>query len=152
MTPKSKLGLAPNKFFMAIPFMRYLPFFLVINPSVNTSTMIFVCCWKFLLIHYSPHRQLKEWIPKHKLESTSSDEDFSSNGNTPCKPFRWVRLFIIYILFVIIIRPLWNSALLVLNENLCANHFLQTNQRTTVNSGLQTLAFLSTTWICLLLQ
>ncbi|KAB5543638.1 hypothetical protein PHYPO_G00081580 [Pangasianodon hypophthalmus] len=54
MTPKSKLGLAPNKFFMAIPFMR----------------------------------QLREWIAKHKLESTSSDEDFLSNGNTPCKPFR----------------------------------------------------------------
>ncbi|XP_056323124.1 m7GpppN-mRNA hydrolase [Danio aesculapii] len=54
MTPKSKLGLAPNKFFMAIPFMR----------------------------------QLKEWIAKHKGESTSSDEDFASNGSTPCKPFR----------------------------------------------------------------
>ncbi|TSS11561.1 m7GpppN-mRNA hydrolase [Bagarius yarrelli] len=54
MTPKSKLGLAPNKFFMAIPFMR----------------------------------QLREWIAKHKLESTSSDEDFLSNGSTPCKPFR----------------------------------------------------------------
>ncbi|ROL48600.1 m7GpppN-mRNA hydrolase [Anabarilius grahami] len=54
MTPKSKLGLAPNKFFMAIPFMR----------------------------------QLREWIAKHKGESTSSDEDFASNGSTPCKPFR----------------------------------------------------------------
>uniref|UniRef100_A0A8B9HMN3 m7GpppN-mRNA hydrolase n=1 Tax=Astyanax mexicanus TaxID=7994 RepID=A0A8B9HMN3_ASTMX len=54
MTPKSKLGLAPNKFFMAIPFMR----------------------------------QLKEWIAKHKLESTSSDEDFLSNGSTPSKYFR----------------------------------------------------------------
>uniref|UniRef100_A0A671MNE0 m7GpppN-mRNA hydrolase n=1 Tax=Sinocyclocheilus anshuiensis TaxID=1608454 RepID=A0A671MNE0_9TELE len=54
MTPKSKLGLAPNKFFMAIPFMR----------------------------------QLREWIAKHKAESTSSDEDFASNGSTPCKPFR----------------------------------------------------------------
>uniref|UniRef100_W5U7I4 m7GpppN-mRNA hydrolase n=1 Tax=Ictalurus punctatus TaxID=7998 RepID=W5U7I4_ICTPU len=54
MTPKSKLGLAPNKFFMAIPFMR----------------------------------QLREWIAKNKLESTSSDEDFLSNGSTPCKPFR----------------------------------------------------------------
>lgn len=54
MTPKSKLGLAPNKFFMAIPFMR----------------------------------QLKEWIAKHKLESTSSDDDFLSNGSTPCKYFR----------------------------------------------------------------
>ncbi|XP_076875799.1 m7GpppN-mRNA hydrolase [Brachyhypopomus gauderio] len=54
MTPKSKLGLAPNKFFMAIPFMR----------------------------------QLREWIAKHKVESTSSDEDFLSNGSTPCKPFR----------------------------------------------------------------
>lgn len=54
MTPKSKLGLAPNKFFMAIPFMR----------------------------------QLKEWIAKHKGESTSSDEDFASNGSTPCKPIR----------------------------------------------------------------
>ncbi|TRY90403.1 hypothetical protein DNTS_025317 [Danionella cerebrum] len=54
MTPKSKLGLAPNKFFMAIPFMR----------------------------------QLREWIAKHKGESTSSDEDFTSNGSTPSKPFR----------------------------------------------------------------
>uniref|UniRef100_A0A673HPZ4 m7GpppN-mRNA hydrolase n=1 Tax=Sinocyclocheilus rhinocerous TaxID=307959 RepID=A0A673HPZ4_9TELE len=54
MTPKSKLGLAPNKFFMAIPFMR----------------------------------QLREWIAKHKGESTSSDEDFASNGSTPGKPFR----------------------------------------------------------------
>lgn len=54
ITPKSKLGLAANKFFMAIPFMR----------------------------------QLKEWIAKHKGESTSSDEDFASNGSTPCKPFR----------------------------------------------------------------
>ncbi|XP_051539275.1 m7GpppN-mRNA hydrolase isoform X4 [Myxocyprinus asiaticus] len=54
MTPKSKLGLAPNKFFMAIPFMR----------------------------------QLKEWIAKHKGESTSSDEDLASNGSTPSKPFR----------------------------------------------------------------
>ncbi|KAI4890708.1 hypothetical protein NFI96_011537 [Prochilodus magdalenae] len=54
MTPKSKLGLAPNKFFMAIPFMR----------------------------------QLREWIAKHKLESTSSDDDFLSNGSTPCKPVR----------------------------------------------------------------
>lgn len=26
MTPKSKLGLAPNKFFMAIPFIRYAHF------------------------------------------------------------------------------------------------------------------------------
>lgn len=26
MTPKSKLGLAPNKFFMAIPFIRYVYF------------------------------------------------------------------------------------------------------------------------------
>ncbi|XP_026996927.1 m7GpppN-mRNA hydrolase [Tachysurus fulvidraco] len=54
MTPKSKLGLAPNKFFMAIPFMR----------------------------------QLREWIAKHKLESTSSDDDFLSNSSTPCKLFR----------------------------------------------------------------
>uniref|UniRef100_A0A671KZD9 m7GpppN-mRNA hydrolase n=1 Tax=Sinocyclocheilus anshuiensis TaxID=1608454 RepID=A0A671KZD9_9TELE len=54
MTPKSKLGLAPNKFFMAIPFVR----------------------------------QLREWIAKHKGESTSSDEDFASNGSTPGKPFR----------------------------------------------------------------
>ncbi|XP_042587904.1 m7GpppN-mRNA hydrolase [Cyprinus carpio] len=54
MTPKSKLGLAPNKFFMAIPFIR----------------------------------ELREWIAKHKGESTSSDEDFASNGSTPCKPFR----------------------------------------------------------------
>uniref|UniRef100_A0A8C1LNJ2 m7GpppN-mRNA hydrolase n=1 Tax=Cyprinus carpio TaxID=7962 RepID=A0A8C1LNJ2_CYPCA len=53
MTPKSKLGLAPNKFFMAIPFMR----------------------------------ELREWIAKRKGESTSSDEDFASNGSTPCKPF-----------------------------------------------------------------
>ncbi|XP_051972244.1 m7GpppN-mRNA hydrolase [Xyrauchen texanus] len=53
MTPKSKLGLAPNKFFMAIPFMR----------------------------------QLKEWIAKHKGESTSSDEDLASSGSTPSKPF-----------------------------------------------------------------
>ncbi|XP_026864865.2 m7GpppN-mRNA hydrolase isoform X1 [Electrophorus electricus] len=53
MTPKSKLGLAPNKFFMAIPFMR----------------------------------QLRDWIAKHKVESTSSDEDFLSNDSTPCKPF-----------------------------------------------------------------
>ncbi|XP_066507686.1 m7GpppN-mRNA hydrolase [Hoplias malabaricus] len=54
MTPKSKLGLAPNKFFMAIPFMR----------------------------------QLREWIAKHKFESTSSDEEFLSNGSTPSKLFR----------------------------------------------------------------
>ncbi|XP_051540984.1 m7GpppN-mRNA hydrolase-like isoform X2 [Myxocyprinus asiaticus] len=54
MTPKSKLGLAPNKFFMAIPFMR----------------------------------QLKEWVAKYKGESTSSDEDLTSNGSTPSKPFR----------------------------------------------------------------
>ncbi|XP_057177902.1 m7GpppN-mRNA hydrolase [Triplophysa rosa] len=54
MTPKSKLGLAPNKFFMVIPFMR----------------------------------QLREWIAKHKGESTSSDEDFASTGCTPSKPFR----------------------------------------------------------------
>lgn len=54
MTPKSKLGLAPNKFFMVIPFMR----------------------------------QLREWIAKHKEESTSSDEDFTSSGSTPSKPFR----------------------------------------------------------------
>ncbi|XP_041914511.1 m7GpppN-mRNA hydrolase isoform X5 [Alosa sapidissima] len=52
MTPKSKLGLAPNKFFMAIPFVR----------------------------------PLREWIAKHKGESTDSDEDFASNGSTPCKP------------------------------------------------------------------
>uniref|UniRef100_A0AAY5ETF1 mRNA-decapping enzyme 2 n=1 Tax=Electrophorus electricus TaxID=8005 RepID=A0AAY5ETF1_ELEEL len=30
MTPKSKLGLAPNKFFMAIPFMRYLDLHLLL--------------------------------------------------------------------------------------------------------------------------
>uniref|UniRef100_A0AAZ3S911 m7GpppN-mRNA hydrolase n=1 Tax=Oncorhynchus tshawytscha TaxID=74940 RepID=A0AAZ3S911_ONCTS len=48
MTPKSKLGLAPNKFFMAIPFVR----------------------------------PLREWIAKRKGESTDSDEDFASNGNT----------------------------------------------------------------------
>ncbi|XP_036832619.1 m7GpppN-mRNA hydrolase isoform X1 [Oncorhynchus mykiss] len=52
MTPKSKLGLAPNKFFMAIPFVR----------------------------------PLREWIAKRKGESTDSDEDFASNGSTPCKP------------------------------------------------------------------
>ncbi|KAL2100256.1 hypothetical protein ACEWY4_004650 [Coilia grayii] len=52
MTPKSKLGLAPNKFFMAIPFVR----------------------------------PLREWIAKQKGESTDSDEDFASNGSTPCKP------------------------------------------------------------------
>ncbi|XP_046906329.1 m7GpppN-mRNA hydrolase [Hypomesus transpacificus] len=52
MTPKSKLGLAPNKFFMAIPFVR----------------------------------PLREWINKLKGESTDSDEDFASNGSTPCKP------------------------------------------------------------------
>lgn len=52
MTPRSKLGLAPNKFFMAIPFVR----------------------------------PLREWIAKLKGESTDSDEDFTSNGSTPCKP------------------------------------------------------------------
>ncbi|KAL0965000.1 hypothetical protein UPYG_G00275480 [Umbra pygmaea] len=52
MTPKSKLGLAPNKFFMAIPFVR----------------------------------PLREWIAKRKGESTDSEEDFASNGSTPCKP------------------------------------------------------------------
>ncbi|XP_036386042.1 m7GpppN-mRNA hydrolase isoform X1 [Megalops cyprinoides] len=52
MTPKSKLGLAPNKFFMAIPFVR----------------------------------RLREWIAKHKGESSESDEEFASNGSTPCKP------------------------------------------------------------------
>ena len=31
MTPKSKLGLAPNKFFMAIPFIRY------VRISLNTK-------------------------------------------------------------------------------------------------------------------
>ncbi|KAG9353783.1 hypothetical protein JZ751_011906 [Albula glossodonta] len=52
MTPKSKLGLAPNKFFMAIPFIR----------------------------------PLREWIAKRKGESSESDEEFASNGSTPCKP------------------------------------------------------------------
>ncbi|XP_035523905.1 m7GpppN-mRNA hydrolase [Morone saxatilis] len=52
MTPKSKLGLAPNRFFMAIPFIR----------------------------------PLREWISRLKGESTDSDEDFSNNGNAPCKP------------------------------------------------------------------
>ncbi|XP_048875724.1 m7GpppN-mRNA hydrolase isoform X1 [Brienomyrus brachyistius] len=51
MTPKSKLGLAPNKFFMAIPFMR----------------------------------PLREWIAKHKGESSDSSEELMSNGSTPCK-------------------------------------------------------------------
>ncbi|KAI1905169.1 hypothetical protein AGOR_G00013370 [Albula goreensis] len=57
MTPKSKLGLAPNKFFMAIPFIR----------------------------------PLREWIAKHKGESSESDEEFASNGSTPCKPLDKVR-------------------------------------------------------------
>ncbi|CAB1319041.1 unnamed protein product [Coregonus sp. 'balchen'] len=58
MTPKSKLGLAPNKFFMAIPFVR----------------------------------PLREWIAKRKGESTDSDEDFASNGSTPCKPLDKARI------------------------------------------------------------
>ncbi|XP_028829407.1 m7GpppN-mRNA hydrolase [Denticeps clupeoides] len=52
MTPKSKLGLAPNKFFMAIPFVR----------------------------------PLRDWIAKHKGESTDSDEDLASGDSTPIKP------------------------------------------------------------------
>ncbi|KPP63731.1 m7GpppN-mRNA hydrolase-like [Scleropages formosus] len=48
MTPKSKLGLAPNKFFMAIPFIR-------------------------------------EWIAKHKADSSDSEEELVPNGSTPCK-------------------------------------------------------------------
>ncbi|KAL4617637.1 m7GpppN-mRNA hydrolase, partial [Arapaima gigas] len=51
MTPKSKLGLAPNKFFMAIPFMR----------------------------------PLREWIAKHKVDSSDSEEELVSNGSTSCK-------------------------------------------------------------------
>lgn len=51
MTPKSKLGLAPNRFFMAIPFIR----------------------------------PLREWISRLKGESPDSDEDLTSNNNTPAK-------------------------------------------------------------------
>uniref|UniRef100_A0A8C9VDS4 mRNA-decapping enzyme 2 n=1 Tax=Scleropages formosus TaxID=113540 RepID=A0A8C9VDS4_SCLFO len=51
MTPKSKLGLAPNKFFMAIPFIR----------------------------------PLREWIAKHKADSSDSEEELVPNGSTPCK-------------------------------------------------------------------
>lgn len=38
-------------------------------------------------------RQLREWIAKHKGESTSSDEDFASSGCTQIKPFRYISLF-----------------------------------------------------------
>ncbi|KAM4615134.1 m7GpppN-mRNA hydrolase [Polymixia lowei] len=58
MTPKSKLGLAPNRFFMAIPFVR----------------------------------PLREWIARLKGESTDSDEDFATNGSTPCKSVDSARL------------------------------------------------------------